>query len=126
MQKHIAIFLLLLMGLSVLPYNAFHHHAEDEHLAAMLGHQEANHHCELDAYFCQDALNNHCEHTAHVSEMHINCFSCNFHFIKHYEMVQFSLPILHSSEPNSYTALLSRLVWAILPLAANKGPPYLA
>jgi hypothetical protein len=110
MQKHIAIFLLLLMGLSVLPYNAFHHHAEDEHLAAMLGHQEANHR----------------EHTAHVSEMHINCFSCNFHFIKHYEMVQFSLPILHSSEPNSYTALLSRLVWAILPLAANKGPPYLA
>ncbi len=126
MQKHIALFLVLLMGFSVLPYNAFHHHAEDEHLAAMLGHQEANHHCELDAYFCQDALSNHCEHHAHISETHPECFSCSFHFIKHYEMVQYSLPVLQSSEPHMYTALLNRLVWAILPLAANKGPPNLA
>jgi hypothetical protein len=36
------------------------------------------------------------------------------------------LPVLQDSEPHTYTAMLSRLVWAILPLAANKGPPQLA
>jgi hypothetical protein len=126
MQKNIAILLVLLMGFSILPYNAFHNHTEDLHFEAMFGHQEEKHHCELDDYNCQDFIGRHCDHSSHVSESHPDCFTCQFHFFKHYEITQYGLNILVQNNSYTYESLLSNLVWAILPLAANKGPPYLA
>lgn len=121
--KYIAVFLLLLMGFSLVPYNVLHHHEEDMHQAALLQHDEANHHCELDAYFCQEGFTKKCPHPTHISQSHIDCFSCQYHFIKQYEPKQISEQNMLTSRAIEYKQSLSKLLCAILPLAANKGPP---
>jgi hypothetical protein len=115
--------LLLLFGMSQLPYNALHLHDDSDHLlAAHLG-KDKNHHCELDGFYCQDGITHDCEHNSHIGKPIPQCFSCQFHFIKQLSLVQTEL---------FRTKLYSCLLYAQITLtdsekalsrAANKGPP---
>lgn len=82
-HPYIAIVLIVLFAVTLLPYNALHHHAEDEHVAAMLHHEHhPSHHCELDDMSCQIGPDEDCGHDTHLSKTHLKCFSCEFHFVK--------------------------------------------
>lgn len=111
------------MGLSLVPYNVLHHHEEDDHQAALLQPNQTNHHCELDTYFCQEGFTKKCEHNAHISQSHPDCFSCQYHFIKQYEPNKMGEQNTLLSRAIEYAQPTNNIVCAILPLAANKGPP---
>jgi hypothetical protein len=124
-SKHIAGLLLLLFGITLLPFNFLHHHAEDEHALAMHHHESnAQHHCELDDYFCDvSASTQHCEHPQHMAKTIAKCFSCEFHFIKHYQVYAFlglapTIIQRNSGHPHPTQMLLKTLVFI-----SNKGPP---
>lgn len=108
-----------------MPVNFLHHHAEDEHAAAIHNHElAAHHHCELDDYYCDASTQTqHCEHGQHIAKTTANCFSCEFHFIKHYQINtnQFGLenPVFYTQFKPHISASLRK---AII-LLSNKGPP---
>jgi hypothetical protein len=111
-----------------LPFNALHHHAEDEHgMAQHHNDLKLEHHCELDDYYC--ATSNEeatCEHPQHIASTLTKCFSCDFHFIKHYGTGHFAAPAYQHITFNLYkshqpTQLLDALVFI-----SNKGPPMFA
>ncbi|TAE86778.1 MAG: hypothetical protein EAY81_05125 [Bacteroidetes bacterium] len=126
-QPYIAWCLLCLFGITFLPFNALHHHAIEEHALAM--HVDATHtqhHCELDDYFCKTNNETSCEHPKHIAATLAKCFSCDFHFIKHYSLAHyytlnyglFTYNLFQSYQPSQ---LLEALV-----LISNKGPPTVA
>lgn len=117
--------LLVLFSITFLPVNFLHHHAEDEHAMAMHNHIKAEqHHCELDDYFC-DVSNQseHCEHPQHIAKTVAKCFSCEFHFVKHYQNNTFSystqITVLYTLyKPFTPLGLSKANI-----LLSNKGPP---
>ncbi|MCG9880495.1 MAG: hypothetical protein MH472_07850 [Bacteroidia bacterium] len=123
-SKHIAIFFLLLFGLTLVPYNAMHKHEHDAHVAAMFNEQELElHHCELDELACQVSLLHECEHKNHITETHPDCFSCTFHFIKSYQSAQ--VLFNHILKPNFVSYCFKTLPSNThkLPAETNRGPP---
>lgn len=104
--------------------NFLHHHAENEHELAMQTHAEKEqHHCELDDYFCQTTNEASCEHPLHIAAALTKCFSCDFHFIKHYQITDFFSPVykpltFNLLQGNEVNLLLDALVFI-----SNKGPP---
>ena len=124
-HRYIASLLLVLFCITFVPVNFLHHHAEDEHTVAMHNHQLAEqHHCELDDYYCEASTQTqHCEHPQHIAKTTANCFSCEFHFIKHYQTntIQFGLetPVKFTQYKQHTPTLLRK---AIIMLS-NKGPP---
>jgi len=121
---HIACLFLLVFGVTLVPYNALHLHAHDEHVAAMLHAQnEVKHHCELDEFACQLSLLHACDHKSHIATSHPDCFACTFHFIKNYQHTTFLIQtilvqhayVFNYSNPNSGNIQA--------PVASNRGPP---
>lgn len=115
----------MLFSITFIPVNFLHHHAEDEHGAAMHNHELAEqHHCELDDYFCDvSTQTQHCEHPQHIAKTTAKCFSCEFHFVKHYQtsssQVNSETPILYTQYKTFTPASLRKA----LILLSNKGPP---
>jgi hypothetical protein len=111
-------------GVTLVPYNALHLHAHDEHVAAMLHAQnEVKHHCELDEFACQLSLLHACDHKSHIATSHPDCFSCTFHFIKSYQSVQ--VLFNHILKPNFVSYCFKTLPsnTHTLPAETNRGPP---
>ena len=117
--------LLVLFSITFMPVNFLHHHAEDEHTMAMHNHhKEEQHHCELDDYYC-DVSNQteHCEHPQHIAKTVAKCFSCEFHFVKHYQNNTFNysteIAVLNTQfKPFTPVGLRKANI-----LLSNKGPP---
>jgi hypothetical protein len=120
--RHIAILLTALFTITFLPFNAFHHHQEDEHTAALLSH-EKEHSCELDARFCQDSFIGECEHGSHISTTDVKCFSCQFHFIKTYAAATVYETAVISATPCQYYQKETSAVSVHIRNIYNKGPP---
>lgn len=122
-KPYLSFALLMLFGITLLPVNFLHQHAEDEH-GMVMHHAEQKdlHHCELDDLHCQP-FTDHCDHDQHVSRTIAKCFSCEFHFIKQFIAgettlafsIPFYTPIYQAQQP---AALLEALI-----LLSNKGPP---
>jgi len=108
-----------------LPAAVWHQHEEDVHAMAVAAHDET-HFCELELLVC----NSHspltdCHHQAHIEKGHSKCFSCQFHFIKHFD---FAKAISASIQ---CTRIIHRIFYSVRSLAvwakniSNKGPPAL-
>lgn len=103
-----------------------HHHAEDDHVGYVHSkNTNKNHHCELDDYFCQDNLNSTCEHPEHLKNRLENCFTCEFHFIKHFEQTQLFEGFNNEKGLQVYSPATVKKTRAILLYICNKGPPFL-
>lgn len=106
-----------------MPFNVLHHHAEHEHLAATVSHHEDEHSCELDNHFCQPNINQPCEHQSHIATPVGKCFSCEFHFIKHFENSDISFNTMTVAIGKTIAKpVQTRLLSALLEIS-NKGPP---
>lgn len=120
---HIALFLAALFLITVLPFNALHHHEEDEHLAVLHSHQsDVSHHCELDDHFCQPT-DKHCEHPAHLQKTIAKCFTCNFHFASPVELNNFSLTYFFNEIHINFQVPFYQIFNGATILLLNKGPP---
>ena len=107
-----------------MPVNFWHHHAEDEHAAAMHHHSKtAQHHCELDDYFCDVTAGEHCTHPQHVATTTAKCFSCEFSFVKHYTLPTAYFEATATLCKNIYATVWASTLHKALILDANKGPP---
>ncbi len=111
--------------ISLLPYNAFHHHQDELHKIAVVGNDES-HHCKLDEYACQaDLLQNHdCQHQNHLIESTPDCFFCQFHFNQLFEITvpisKFSL----TSGTSICTKINLQFLESLIIVLFNKGPPF--
>lgn len=123
-SRYIAIALLALFTVALLPFNAMHHHAEDEHMAAML-HREHHpaHHCDLDEQFCQSGPNADCGHDTHLSKPHPKCFACDFHFIKLFEAANLTPLYKQVSAAVVFQELKHTMLNKAFIFVGNKGPP---
>jgi hypothetical protein len=124
--QYIAFVLLAVFAVTFVPFNLLHHHAEDEHAAILLTHHDnPSHHCELDNHFCQPEIEQDCGHEAHIQETITKCFSCEFHFIKHFESEQESAEFFRISKPAEFQVFFSEKLRHAIILQSNKGPPVL-
>jgi hypothetical protein len=123
-NQHIVIFLIALFAVTMLPYNVLHHHAEDEHVAAMIHHEKhPAHHCELDDMACKIDLTTDCGHATHISKTHPKCFSCDFHFVKLYEASAETLLGGQASTLFSFKQPQIIALHGAFLFVGNKGPP---
>jgi hypothetical protein len=106
-----------------IPFNALHHHAEDEHAMAMHLHKVEEHHCELDEQFCQPSLNDHCGHYTHLAKPISKCFACTFHFIKHFESKAFEITTTAISQQYLFAQFVPSNLHSAWIYLSNKGPP---
>lgn len=122
-SSHIALVLTLLLGISLVPYNAIHTHHEEEHLASLLTPELNSHKCEFDSQNCQGEYTHSCDHGHHLSKKIAKCFSCQFHFIKGY--TNFKNTIGTSDELISFLQESKQinLQSRNLLFVGNKGPP---
>lgn len=119
-----AIVLLALFAVTLLPFNALHHHAEDEHMAAMLHHQHhPAHHCDLDEQFCQSGPDSDCGHDSHLAKQHPKCFTCDFHFIKLFETTDLATVFKQVSVAAVYRDFKQTMLHKAFIFVGNKGPP---
>jgi len=125
LRKLNAILLLFVITITVVPFNALHHHEEDSHYHALI-FKEVSHHCELDHQWCNTNELKNCNHNSHLSKPITKCFSCNFHF-------SISLLFANSIDINKEELecfLLSPFCKSLfsIPAAApgNKGPPMIS
>jgi hypothetical protein len=120
--KHIVIFLTVIFTITLVPFNALHHHDEDEHTAALLSHHK-EHSCELDERFCQDAFTGTCEHGSHISPEHVKCFSCQFHFIKTFSAAAVFQTNVPAGDSFAYFTAPVSIVSTGVNSINNRGPP---
>jgi hypothetical protein len=124
-SAHISLLFLLLFGITLLPFNFLHQHAEDEHGMVVHRHEsKEKHHCELDDLFCQP-YEKDCDHDQHVSRTIAKCFSCEFHFIKHFISGTNNISFVAPFVPAQYRSYQPDQVRHALILLSNKGPPSL-
>ncbi len=124
-KKHIAVLLTILLGVSLLPYNALHYHQEDHHLEALYASNEDAHHCDLDISNCQGEFDKQCNHGQHLSSHHAKCFTCQFHFVKGYigSVFYYHIPnIIGVAFEGNYD---QKLIVPIRFNTGNKDPPSL-
>ncbi len=121
-NNHIALFLTVIFFITFLPFNALHHHAEDEHRMALASHQK-NHSCELDEHICQGEFTDHCQHASHISTTIVKCFFCQFHFEKNYEETGMQSTIIYSVDTKSHFEYITHAAITAAKLISNKGPP---
>jgi hypothetical protein len=115
--------LMMVFAITVIPFNAFHHHDEDEHIAAHHSH-EKNHSCALDHQFCKaEVLSESCEHESHVQTALPKCFSCTFHFIKQYTIQDEGHAVLLPQFKVTFGSYCLSDSDQILVWISNKGPP---
>jgi hypothetical protein len=112
------------MGITLMPFNLLHHHHEDEHVAYLHQHDDyKEHHCELDNNFCEANEIENCHHTHHLQKNIPDCFVCDIHFVKHYE-----LPNNFIDTGRQFTQLLFGLphnpkIYVSILSFGNRGPP---
>lgn len=111
--------------ITLLPFNIFHHHVEDEHRMALAAHTEG-HSCELDERFCQDAFSGDCKHESHIGTPDAKCFSCQFHFEKHYALAAALQAPVQVSYAQQHAPLIVHAAIRAAQLISNKGPPQLS
>ncbi len=121
-RKHIAWLLATVFLMTLVPYNALHHHEEDVHYDALIA-QEVNHACEFDEHHCEGEFSQSCEHTAHLCASHPNCFSCDFHFIKTFDLVVISTEIGCGFYPIFFTKYKAGRLAGEYTSSQNKDPP---
>lgn len=124
-RSHIARLLFVVFALTLIPYNVLHHHAEDEHAAAMQNQQlNVSHHCELDDYFCEaETTHTSCEHQHHLAKTLAKCFSCEFSFIKQFTSILSSWNLTFSATQKWAPIPYRQKLLDALILVTNKGPP---
>ena len=122
--SYIALFLLTVFTVTWLPVGLFHQHEEEMHEQALAAHDET-HFCDLDLQVCVHHDVDHCGHQAHLEKTQEKCFSCQFHFIKHFDIDKaweqsvFSVGAIQRADYTSQTPETgSRFI-------SNKGPPSL-
>jgi hypothetical protein len=124
-RKNIALVFALFLGFIQLPFNAFHAHETDEHFVVINNPSENHHHCEIDELFCETGFNHDCEHGSHIKSEHPDCFTCEFHFVKHF---------IGSVQPENFCAFVKPTVYCFALTAQsneiaisynNRGPPLL-
>ncbi|OYU97176.1 MAG: hypothetical protein CFE21_02480 [Bacteroidetes bacterium B1(2017)] len=122
-SSYIALLLTLILGVSLVPYNAIHQHHEEEHLASLLTPELNSHTCEFDTQNCQGEFTHTCDHGHHLSKKSANCFTCQFHFIKGY--TNFETTLSTSDELVSFLQVSKQidLQSRSLLFVGNKGPP---
>lgn len=122
-RKYIALLLSILLGVSLLPYNALHFHQEGHHLEALYASNEDSHHCDLDISNCQGEFDKQCNHGQHLSIHHAKCFTCQFHFVKGYigSISQYTIPLIIGV--NISTKYIQKLVLIANYQTGNKDPP---
>jgi hypothetical protein len=103
--------------------NALHHHLPEQHIAAILSHNK-KHHCLLDQQFCMNLPAGHCGHDAHLSETIPSCFSCQFHFIKYFNLPSEAIIRLVSNFGTIPSFPAYSKVMGFIVLQTNKGPPH--
>lgn len=122
-SAHISLVFLVLFGITLLPFNFLHQHAEDEHGMAIHRHEsKEKHHCELDDRVCQP-FEKDCDHEQHVSRTIAKCFSCEFHFIKHFISGTNNIAFVSLFISAQYKLYPPDQVRQALILLTNKGPP---
>lgn len=121
--SHITLVLLGIFAVTFIPFNVLHHHAEDEHIAAIHLHKAKEHHCELDEQFCQTTLGTHCGHDTHIAKPISKCFSCEFHFIKHFESNVFKIANNSFSHQHLFAQFVPSNLRNTFVYLSNKGPP---
>ncbi len=91
----------------------------------MHNHQiEKKHHCELDDYFCDiSTQTQNCEHPQHIAKTVAKCFSCEFHFVKHYQNSTFKYITEITLRNTQYRPLTPASLRKANILLSNKGPP---
>jgi len=125
-NSHIAFWLLLVFTGSFMPFNIWHHHAEDDHIAATHFHiDEESHNCALDEQICQAQFENHCEHKTHLAKSVSKCFTCDFHFIKHVEHNNIKQNYILNAIVVLCSNFADNTLADALILLSNKGPPIL-
>jgi hypothetical protein len=123
---YIAFGLLAVFAVSFMPFNALHHHAEDEHFASLYNQEiAASHHCELDDNLCDSELDHHCGHPFHLHKTIAKCFACEFHFIKHFESLAATHLLVKNKIVLSYQRFFSPALHKANIRLSNKGPPAL-
>ncbi|MES2779785.1 MAG: hypothetical protein V4651_07780 [Bacteroidota bacterium] len=126
-SQYIAILLIALFAVTLLPYNALHDHAEDEHTAAMLHHENhPTHHCELDEQFCGAETDVDCGHPAHLAKAHPKCFTCDFNFIKLFDADVNAIVAKQVSSPVVFREYKTAYLHKVFIFVGNKGPPVVA
>jgi len=121
---HIASALLVIFQLTLFPFNALHHHAEDEHLASILKADSTNsHHCELDDFFCQPIPGSHCEHGNHLQREITKCFTCQFHFVSSMNLTHHYFLFIKGDTSIDFKPYLCLAYKGTTILLLNKGPP---
>lgn len=122
-KKHIALFFILVLGFTQLPFNAFHHHEEHEHFYVKNSSLEENHHCEIDDLFCETGYDHLCEHGSHIKAKHPDCFTCEFSFVKHFvQSVQPETNVFFQEPTHCIKGFDSQLFHYSIAFN-NRGPP---
>lgn len=108
-----------------MPLHLLHHHAEDGHAMAIHNQNKTEqHHCELDDYFCDVSTQaKHCEHPQHIAKTIAKCFSCEFHFVKHFQSCPFSYSTKITLRITKYKPFTPPGLRKANILLSNKGPP---
>lgn len=121
-KTYSAIFLVCVMAITLLPFEALHTHAVHEHAYAKHNHI-TQHHCELDELICDQNPDVACEHTHHISTPKHKCFSCTYHFAKQYTLaaeLNYTITLVQYNLEHAYFSV--SLQKAII-RQSNKGPP---
>ncbi len=118
--------MLAVFAVTFVPFNLFHHHADHGHAEAYYAHQNnEEHHCYLDDQLCQQGLETDCGHESHIQQSITKCFSCQFHFIKHFDSHE-PMPVIRQyATPVTFGKLITGKLHAALIRISNKGPPQL-
>jgi hypothetical protein len=121
---HIALVLLVLFQITLLPFNALHHHSEDEHLSSLLHNKNTeNHHCDLDDLFCQPSAGYLCEHGNHLQRETTKCFTCHFHFVSSIDLTHHNSSFINLAVTVKFKPYFSLAYKGATVLLLNKGPP---
>ncbi len=123
LKSYLAMVLLVLFGLSQLPFHAFHAHNQDHHVLIDHLQNKENHHCDLDDFACQDGIIHSCDHNSHIGKPIPKCFECQFHQLKPLALVQTNPLLIETSMQFLFATIKHSIANRNIPKAANKGPP---
>ncbi|MCC6684241.1 MAG: hypothetical protein IT247_04130 [Bacteroidia bacterium] len=108
-----------------MPAAVWHQHEEDVHALALAAHDDS-HFCELDLLVCDSrGPLTDCHHQAHMEKGHSKCFSCQFHFTKHFDISKTVASITCNGLVVHEADLCMNTPAACTKRASNKGPPSL-
>lgn len=123
-KQLIPYFLLLCISVSVVPFNLFHQHREEEIHCDISDAEHNNDHCHLSIYHAHE-IENLCEHKSHINETDYHCALCDF-ITSHRDTYIGIAESSAASTASSSTLLSSGYSFnrtLFLNLVYNRGPP---